>query len=103
MRADGGFLVSRECEFADFQVIADAAAEPPATGHPHFVEKAPVAHGDVGHQARRTVKLAVSLAMGFREIGDDVFGGPATAGYDGTARFEATKFSAFFVDHRNRG
>src|SRR5205807_4047432 len=93
-RADG-------CEAADVHVIPNTL-EPAAAGDAHFVEEAPVAHGDIGHHAWRAIELRVSLPMGGGEVLDDVFRGPTAAGHDRRAGFQTKDFAVFGVDDGKR-
>jgi len=43
---------------AEFDVVADVSAEPATSGNAKFCEEAPIAHGDVGHDAWRAEKIA---------------------------------------------
>jgi hypothetical protein len=82
---------------ADFQVTAEAF-KPATSAHSHLVKKTPVAERHIGHHARGTVKLRVCLAVGFRQVSDDVFGGPAAPGYDRRPSLDAVKFACFEID-----
>src|SRR4029077_3762756 len=58
VRSDGAGLVADERHLPYREVVTESA-EPAAAGQSHLVEEAPVADGDVGHQAGRSMKLRV--------------------------------------------
>src|SRR5439155_18310998 len=66
---------------ADFEIAADAAAEPAATSDAKFGKKSPIAQCDVGHHARRAEELRVGIFVGRRKIADDVLASPAAASH----------------------
>src|SRR5262245_44085418 len=90
--------VSDQGHAAQFEVGADASAEPAATGDTEFREKAPVAQRDVGHDARRTKELRVRGTLCGREIGDDVLGGPTAASHDAAASADARELAVLLIN-----
>ena len=91
--------VADERYAAEFDVVADVSAEPATSGNAKFCEEAPIAHGDVGHDAWRAEKLRVGGALSGWKVGDDAFAGPTAAGHHGGTGTDAKKLAVFFVNN----
>ena len=82
VRADGLRHIPDSSEPPKLQIVSDTRTKPPATRHPEFGHKPPVAQSDVGHQAGRPEELCVCRSTRLRQIADNVLRRPTAAGHD---------------------
>src|SRR5207244_8656512 len=94
--ANGAGLVPDERHLPYREIVAESA-EPATAGQSHLVEEAPVADGDVSHQARRSIELRVCFAMAGGEVMHDMLRRPAAARHDHRARSDVVESIALRV------